>query len=61
MTVTVRHGYAWIADRDRVAHARQMRGRPTRTLCGLVAIDERYAHPAATRCSTCEEAATAKP
>lgn len=57
MTVVVSQGFRWIADRDRVAHAHRDRGRQIRTLCGLPAIDERSAWPAAIRCDKCQEVA----
>lgn len=57
MTVVVSRGFTWIAESDGVAHARSQRGRPTRTLCGRIAVDERFARPAAVRCTRCTEVA----
>lgn len=61
MSVVVAKGYAWIAERDGVAHAHLARGRATRTLCGLPALDPRFARPAAVRCSECQEVVDRKP
>lgn len=58
MTVVVSRGYVWIAEDDRIAHAHASRGHVTRTLCGRPALDARWAKPAATRCSRCEEVAS---
>lgn len=47
MTPTLR----WVAARDGEAHAR-IRSQP-RTLCGKIALDERYGWPERSRCETC--------
>jgi hypothetical protein len=57
MTVVIRDGFRWIAEADGVAHATPQRGRALRALCGRVAVDERYGHPLAVRCSACQEVA----
>ena len=44
----------WIADRDGLAHAR-LKSRSTRTVCGIVAIDQRYNWPVNDRCLDCQE------
>ena len=49
----------WIADRDGLAHARSKSG-ATRTVCGIVAIDRRYAWPPTGRCLDCMEATHAR-
>lgn len=60
MTVVIARGYAWIAEKDRVAHAHIARGRHTRTLCDRPALDPRYAFPAAVRCAECTAAIDGK-
>lgn len=55
MTVVVSRGYAWIADKSGLAHATLDRGRRLRTLCGIKALDERYAWPAVVKCASCQE------
>lgn len=57
MTIVVSGGYAWIADRDRVAHAHPARSRSVRTLCDRPSVDPRYAYPAAVRCEACQAVA----
>jgi hypothetical protein len=57
MTVVIRDGFRWIAESDGEAHATPSRGRPIRTLCGRVAVDERYGRPPVTRCPRCTEVA----
>lgn len=57
MTVVVLRGFRWIAEADGVAHATPARGRRTRTLCGISAVDERYARPAAIKCAGCLQVA----
>jgi hypothetical protein len=57
MTVVVRHGFAWVAQQDGVAHAQRARGRAVWTLCGRPAIDERFARPAVVRCERCSQVA----
>lgn len=56
MTTVVANGYAWVAEKDGTAHARPVHGRSLRTLCGRVAVDERYGHPPAVRCDECQAA-----
>lgn len=56
MTVVIARGYAWMAEADGIAHATPSRGHHTRTLCGRLAIDERFARPAAVRCGDCQTA-----
>lgn len=54
MTVVTIRGYSWISEEQGgVAHAHPARSRATRTLCGLPALDARWAKPAALRCGEC--------
>lgn len=55
VTVAVAHGYAWVAGEDGIAHAVPSRGRHVRALCGVLAIDQRWARPAVMRCPDCKE------
>jgi hypothetical protein len=50
----------WVADRDGLAHAR-LKSRSTRTLCGIVAIDQRYDWPHTDRCQDCKDVLDARP
>lgn len=61
MTVVVSHGWRWVAEADGVAHATKARGSVTRTLCGRLATDERFARPAVVRCPACQEVVDRKP
>ncbi len=42
----------WIAARDRIAHA--VRAGHRRALCGVRAVDPRWAWPASSRCHDCQ-------
>jgi hypothetical protein len=42
----------WTAAADGIAHAHRASWR-TRTACGKAGVDERYAHPATSRCEGC--------
>ena len=42
----------WISDRDGIAHAR-LKSHSPRTICGIIAIDIRYAWPYTERCDAC--------
>ena len=44
--------FHWLADKDRVAHARSTRG-DRRFLCGRPVFDERFAWPRASYCAAC--------
>lgn len=57
MTVVISRGYAWVADRDGIAHAQPSRGKPRLTLCRITAVDPRFAQPAVVRCPLCTEVA----
>jgi len=57
VTVVILKGYAWVADRDGVAHAQRSRGVARFTLCGITAVEPRFAQPAAVRCPRCQEIA----
>jgi hypothetical protein len=57
VTVVIAKGYAWIADKDGVAHAQPSRGRPRLTLCQITAIEPRFAQPARVKCERCQEVA----
>ena len=57
MTTVVDKGYVWIAGKDGTAHGRLWRAHAVRTLCGIPAIDPRYAWPAAVRCEECTDIA----
>lgn len=57
MTVVISRGYAWVADRDGIAHAQPSRGKPRLTLCQITAVEPRFAQPARIRCDRCTEVA----
>ena len=52
MTAAKSRPLLWIADANRIAHAREHR-QSTRTACGIVAIPERYSWPVTAKCVVC--------
>ena len=60
VSVTVVRGYAWAAGEDGIAHATPTRGRHVRALCGVLALDHRWARTIVLRCPDCMEVMTAR-